>query len=117
MYLNARPSAPLEKPSASPPSKEAGNSAQSARWPTPTQCHSMVRRKHTMPFGSLLKLPSHSNCVLNVNVTNVLLQTSEIVENAYLILAKNLFELVKAQCWLYFLLQFTRSLVVKAYLS
>ena len=87
MYLNARPSAQLEKPSASPPWKEAGNSAQSARWPTLTQFRSMVRRNHTLPFGSLLQLQSHSNCVL-VNITNVVLHNSEIVENAYLILAK-----------------------------
>ena len=87
MYLNARPSAQLEKPSASLPLTEAGNSAQSALWPTLTRFHSTVRRKHTMPFGSLLKLQSHSNRVL-VNITNVVLHNSEIVENAYLILAK-----------------------------
>ena len=98
MYLNARPSAQLEKPSASPPWKEAGNSAQSARWPTLTQFRSMVRRNHTLPFGSLLQLQSHSNCVL-VNITNVALHiNSEIVENAYLILAKQGKKVFKSYC-------------------
>ena len=73
--------------------------------------------ENTLPFGSLLQLQSHSNCVL-VNITNVVLHNSEIVENAYLILAKKPLWIGQASMLaVLFLLatQFTASLVMKGY--